>query len=540
MTAPAERARKSPDDYDGPRDATAPPAHARRRQAGGVSHSVVIVGAGPVGLLLGCELAALGCNVTILERRTDVDPRIRSGGLSGPVVRALENRGLLDLLIGAGGRVVERPGHLGALGLERLTHVTPLAEPNRRLTIEQQVLEAALEREYRELGGAIVRGVAVADLKAAAGQILVNLSDGRTSTATYVVGCDGAGSTVRERGGFTWSSWAPRTRGYQAMARVLEPEDDGQRIPPGSHRTTRGLFSWTRGRGRVVTIEYDVTAEPKGTPTAADVEGSLQRVSGLDFRVVDITSASRFSDRALLCDDYRRGAMFLAGDAAHVIPPNGGQGLSVGMLDALNLGWKLAGVINGRWDESLLNSYTRERNPVAARALLYSRADVEMSAPGRGMDAAFELYSELKTTPLLNELFLNKIALVDQAYDTCGDSDDPLLGRQCPSPVSHTDKTPVPISALLSHRMGLLVIFSDDNELDKSAVAWSGSVQVLHCRPFLRTLPSVAALLLRPDGVVCWIKRTHRDALPGSLRTALTKWFGPPSYNGRDGGETRQ
>ncbi|SFR26571.1 2-polyprenyl-6-methoxyphenol hydroxylase [Lentzea waywayandensis] len=363
---------------------------------------VTVVGAGPVGLLLASELALQGVRTTVLERLTTQADTIKAQMISGRTYEMLAMRGFGPAIDAASADEATRlawpvrrsTGHFA--GLFKLDGL-PLT------MLSQQALERILEARALDLGVRIRRGVEVTDL---------NLD------SEYVIGCDGGRSTVRRLAGFDFPGTGPTLTGYQAIADV-----DGD-LPNGWHLTPTGVYASGPLQGRIMLIEYD------GPPASREVtreslEAALRRVSGRDVRITKIHTATSWTDNTRQATTYRRGTVLLAGDAAHVHSPFGGQGLNLGLQDALNLGWKLA-----TGDSALIDTYTTERHPVADRVLRNTLAQVALTRPDPRSRELHSLVSDLLDLPEVKARISAMVQGTDIRYET--DCDHPLAGTFVP------------------------------------------------------------------------------------------------------------
>ena len=473
---------------------------------------VVVVGAGPVGLLLACELRLAGTRVVLLERQTAFDTRLRAPGITERTVEALDRRGLLDPLVDAVAEVVEPA---------MMTRRGPDGSAPAMLPIRPEVLERVLFQRATGLGVVVRRGLDVHGVRqdGTGAEVMATDVDGRSHVyrGQYVVGCDGGRSAVRKSAGIVFHGGDTGLVGYQAVAEV----EDAERLGREWRRTDGGVVAYALGPSRVVTIEFDAAVAHNGPVTVAEVEASLRRTSGVDVRLVEPRSLTRFTDNCRLAGTYRRGRVLLAGDAAHVHPPFGGQGLNLGMQDAVNLGWKLAAMVTGRAPADLLDTYEAERRPVAERAIRNSRAAVSILRPGAENTPLFELFfgelmklDEVRTR--MHELF----SMTDLRYPTCGDH--PMAGTAAPDLLLRTDEGEIRLSRLCADGHGVLLDLADDAELRDSAAKWSDRVDVVTCRT--DAFPGVDAVLLRPDGYVAeaWPTGEAGARCPASL----ARWFG--------------
>lgn len=474
---------------------------------------VVIVGAGPVGLFLSIELATAGVKALVLERLLEPDRTIKASSVGVVGFEALQRRGLsaaLDteyratmaamlpsLKARAGGGPVKKPGgHFSGLFL---LDADLQRDPERHLRpIAQDALERILSARASELGVELRRGVTVEGFASMDSGVTIHTNQGLL-TAKYVVGCDGGRSTVRKLAGFEFPGTDPTLTGYQALLELDAPE----KLAPGWQRTERGLVVSGPGPQRYFTAEFGSPPPPRDTPlTQTEVEASLQRVSGTDVRIRSMQMATRWTDHARQATTYRRGRILLAGDAAHVHSPFGGQGLNLGLVDAANLGWKLAAAVKGR--EHLLDSYTAERHPVGARVLENTRAQVALMRPDPLTTALRTLVSDVMKLPEANRFFSELLTGVGIRYDL-GD-DGPRVGTLIKDqPLILRDGREVRLFELMSRGGGLWV--------SPHSRALPADVHHAHTAEG----PSV---LLRPDGCIAWT-----DASSNPLEDALARWF---------------
>ncbi|MEJ2856013.1 MULTISPECIES: FAD-dependent monooxygenase [unclassified Saccharothrix] len=472
-----------------------------------VVHDVVIVGAGPVGLFLAVELKTAGVRPLVLERLVEPDRGIKAAAIGAVGAEALARRGFARALddeqvtmpVAKAARVgtgpVRKPGgHFSALFvIDQDLQRDP--ERHNRM-VPQEALERILAARAGELGVEIRRGVAVEDFEQDDDGVTVRTSAGPLR-AKYLVGCDGGRSRVRKVAGFEFPGTDPTITGYQALVEFDAPD----KLTKGWQRTPRGLV--TAIPGRVFTAEFDGPPPPRDVPvTRAEVEAAIQRVSGTDVEVVSMSKATRWSDNARQATTYRKGRVLLAGDAAHVHSPFGGQGLNLGLVDAANLGWKLAAAVRGR--DHLLDSYTAERHPVGARVLENTRAQVALMRPDPLTSALRTIVSELITLPEGNRHIGEMLSGIDTRYDL-GD-DDPLVGTLVNDQLlTLADGTQEHLYALATDGGGLFI--------SPSPRALPHNVHHVHTK-------EGPSMLVRPDGCIAWT-----EASSGSLHAALSRWF---------------
>ncbi|MFI5908018.1 FAD-dependent monooxygenase [Dactylosporangium sp. NPDC051541] len=467
------------------------------------SYDVIVVGAGPVGLFLAAELHRFGVDVAVLERLAEPSQQIKAGSVGSPSAEIFDQRGLLDRFAQPDLSMFPKNlpvGHFAGLWLLRG------APELRTLPIfaAQPEVEAVLEAHARDLGLPVLRGYEVTGLD---GERVTAEHDGATVhlRARFVVGCDGGRSTVRRLAGFAFAGTPATITGRQALVELAEPNP----LDKGWHHTDTGVIVFGPGPQRVLTVEFD------GPPPAADrdrpldraeIEGSLRRVSGRAVVVDRLITGTRWTDNTRQAAPYRRGNILLAGDAAHVHPPFGGQGLNLGFQDAVNLGWKLAATINGRAPEGLLDTYHDERAPVAAAALANTRAQVALMRPGPQSAALRAVFTDLLAYDEPNAHLTRLMSGVDRPYAI--DSDHPQAGRiVADRPIGATR-----LWELLREPGGLLLDATPDRSATELAARWAGRV---------RTVPGPENLLIRPDGIVAW----GGEGTDG-LEKALTTWFG--------------
>jgi 2-polyprenyl-6-methoxyphenol hydroxylase-like FAD-dependent oxidoreductase len=494
---------------------------------------VVVVGAGPTGLMLAMELALGGVKVTVLERLLEPDDTIKAGALGALAAEALERRGLggaMDaeerVMSEAMAAMMQRTGAAGSPPSWRkigghfaglfLIDQTRQREPERRLRgVRQQALERILDERARSLGIDVRRGHEVIGFREHGEGVEV---DGRgppgefTQRCEYLVGCDGGRSLVRKRGGFDFPGTESTLTGHQAIVELDCPE---RLLPLGWRRTPTGMLAYGPVPGRILTVEFDAPPAGRDLPvTLAEVQCSLRRVSGADITVTAMKSATRFTDNARQATTYRRSRVLLAGDAAHVHSPFGGQGLNLGLLDAVNLGWKLAAVVRGRAPEDLLDSYTAERHPVGARVLVNTRAQVALMRPDVLTTALRDIITDIMILDEGNRFFGEMMSGVTTRYDL--NSEHPQVGRLCRNLILERSEGETDLYSLMRHGHGVL-IDAGGGAAAGIADAWAARVQMVR-------VPCGTSLLVRPDGCVAW---ASDDEQVDGLDSALLRWFGP-------------
>ncbi|MFB9662686.1 FAD-dependent monooxygenase [Glycomyces mayteni] len=471
------------------------------------SVDVVVAGCGPTGAMLAAELRLHGVGVLVVDPVTEPKSMVRVVGLHVRSIELMAMRGLLERLRPLGR---ERPaaGFFAGLpgpvpeGLDT-AHAFLLGLP-------QPVVERVLEEHAVELGARVVRGRSVAGFAEDAGGVVVEFDDGSRVRAGFLVGCDGARSAVRRLAGVGFAGEASRS---ETLMGEMEVGVSAEEVAAGvaGAGPVAGSF-WLRPFGGVYSVV--VPAEgvaPRGSaPTLDDFRARLRAVAGTDFGVHSPRWLSRFGDATRLADAYRVGRVLLAGDAAHVHPPLGGQGLNLGVQDAVNLGWKLAAQVRGWAPAGLLDTYEAERRPVAAAVLDNTRAQVELSSPGAGPEAARRLLAELMRFGEVNRFLVEKVAALDVRYDF-GEGPEVVGCRQRDVPLGGGS-----LYGFMRGGRGLVV----DGTGGLGAGGWSDRVDVVAGAGGVSGWPGV---LLRPDGHVAWAGGDR-----AGLEAALGRWFGAP------------
>jgi 2-polyprenyl-6-methoxyphenol hydroxylase-like FAD-dependent oxidoreductase len=500
---------------------------------------VTVVGAGPVGLLLAAELALAGASVQVLERLTEPDETIKAGALNVPTAEALDRRGLLPAAeqvqrevmarvweflqstgaaTGApGGGVPRRAGHFAAMVLDRdlVDEDDPeLADHDAvagATLVPQRELEALLAGHAARLGVPVHRGVEVGGVEPGADGVVVHTSAGPVRSA-WLVGCDGGRSVVRRAVGIGFPGTDPEITGHQAVVDIADPEQ----LATGWTWSTRGVYCHGPLPGRILTVEFDGAPSDRDAPVTLDeLQTSLRRVSGTDVTLTALHGgATRWTDNARQAATYRTGRVLLAGDAAHVHSPFGGQGLNLGVGDAVNLGWKLGAVIAGWAPETLLDTYDAERRPLGAWVLDWTRAQVALMRGDAKTAALRAVVGDLLATRGGMTHVVTAISGVTQRLDLPGDH--PLVGHHVPD-VPLADGTRLVDHG---HHGGFLLLDrTPDGALGALAAAWAGRVTVV---PDGDGAP--VGMLVRPDGVVAWAS----DGTGGTdgLAAVLHRWAG--------------
>jgi 3-(3-hydroxy-phenyl)propionate hydroxylase len=477
-------------------------------------HAVVIAGGGPTGLMLAGELALAGIDAVIVERRTsqDVDGS-RAGGLHSRTIEVLDQRGIAERFLTAG-YVVPAVAYAGIqLGIGDFP-----SRHNYVLALWQSQFEPILAEWVGELGVPILRGREVVGLSQDDAGVDVEVAGGGSLRAEYLVGCDGGRSLVRKAAGIDFAGWDPSRSWLIAEVEMdEEPEVGVRREGGGIGRLGDG------GQFRVVLTEHYL--EQAGEPTMSELRAALVALYGTDYGLRRAKWISRFTDMSRQAVSYRRSRVLLAGDAAHVHPPQGGQGLNIGVQDAVNLGWKLAQVVNRTSPESLLDTYHAERHPVGARVLHNTMAQVALSGTDDRHQALRDTMAELLGMDEPRTRIAAMLSGLDVHYDL-GDG-HPLLGRRMPDLEIVTADGPTRVFTLLHDARPLLLNLGAPGGVDMSP--WTNRVRLAEARhdgawtlPVLGQVAAPPAVLIRPDGYVAWVGDLTDPTLPQALAT----WFG--------------
>jgi 2-polyprenyl-6-methoxyphenol hydroxylase-like FAD-dependent oxidoreductase len=479
------------------------------------SHDVVIAGGGPTGLMLAAELALARVDVAIVERReTQALVGLRALGLQARTIEVLDQRGVAERFLSEG-RVMQIVGFAIPLDISDLP-----TRHNYGLALTQSHIERILAEWVGELPVAMYRGREVTAFAQDESGVEVALSDGAALRAQYLVGCDGGRSLVRRTAGIDFVGWEAST------SYVIAEVDMTEEPPWGIQRSEKGQHAFAKHEdGKRVRAVLQEERVGDGEPTLAEVRAILAGAFGTDFGVRDATYLTRFTDAARQAAAYRERRVLLAGDAAHVHSPVGGQGLNTGVQDAVNLGWKLAQVVHGTSPESLLDSYHTERHPVGARVL---RTTMALTALHRGDERSKALHERISELMRMDEprvRFGAMMSGLDIHYDL--GAGHPLFGRRMPDLDLVTAEGPRRMYTLLHDARPVLLDLGERGPLD--IAPWTDRVRHVRARyagawqlPVLGTVAAPEAVLVRPDGHVAWVG----DGTDRGLRDALIAWFG--------------
>ncbi len=493
-------------------------------------HTVVIAGGGPTGMMLAGELALAGVDVAIVERRASQDlTGSRAGGLHSRTIEVLDQGGIAERFVSQG-----KVAQIAGFAWIRLDMSDFPTRHNYGLALWQNHIERILAEWVGELAVPIYRGREVTGFAQDDSGVDVELSDGQSLRADYLVGCDGGRSLIRKAAGIEFPGWDPTISNLIAEFEMAEEPEWGL------HRDAHGIHSLSRMedgvRVRVLVTEQHVGQTTE--PTLRDLSEALIAAYGTDYGIHSPTSISRFTDMARQAACYRKGRVLLAGDAAHVHYPTGGQGLNIGVQDAVNLGWKLAQVVKKTSPESLLDTYHSERHPVAAIVLRNTMAQVALLRTDDRTNALREITSDLLSMDEPRKRIAAMMSGLDVHYDL-GHYDlgagHPLLGRRMPDLDLVTANGPLRVFTLLHDARPVLLNLGEPGGFD--IAPWADRVHSIDAKvtdakyvgtwelPVIGAVAAPTAVLVRPDGYVAWVG----DLTQVGLADALTTWFGPPT-----------
>ncbi|MGC3944378.1 MAG: FAD-dependent monooxygenase [Chryseolinea sp.] len=499
-------------------------------------NDVIISGAGPVGLFLACELALAKCSVLVLEKADNSSSAIKRlpfgiRGLSAPSIEALDRRGLLTQLElhkrlknPHSTNVQEGParqvGHFAGIPIlegnvdysrwkNRLASSTELS-----LLSEMEEIESVLTHRALELGVYIRRGIVVTAFDQT-GDMVTVLSGEQSFKCKWLVGCDGSRSIVRKTGGFEFAGTEPEFTGYSVQADIVDPE----KLRPGRNLTATGMYLQSQpGYLNIQDFDNGAFHDSGESITREHVQRILRRISNTDVSIDTLRIATTWTDRSRQVTSYRKGKILLAGDAAHIHSPLGGQGLNLGLGDAMNLGWKLAAVIRGNASDDLLDTYHDERHPIGAQVLDWSRAQVAIMRPTPHARALNAVMRDLMNTPDGATYMAGRVWNVQSCYDLGGHH--PMVGYSVPN-FEFEDSTT--LDKLMHDARGILLSFDKDDHSLKN-FAGEHSKQFKYVSGNVKDRLGVKALLIRPDGIVAWACDHQIDS--NELNLAVARWFG--------------
>lgn len=488
---------------------------------------VVVVGAGPVGLLTAIELTLGGVGVLVLERLATASLATKALGMGPLGIEALQRRGFFAAMEAVetstfaairklteqnapderGGRS-KIGGHFAGLALIR-KEVQKYPDRHARL-VDQPAAESMLADRARALGIEVRRECEVMGLEQQLDGVDVEWSspagEGRVRCA-YLVGCDGGRSKIRKMAGFDFPGTDPTLTMYTAFAEIDHPE---RLLPVGWRRTSTGVFSYGRFQGQFFMLDFRGPPRDREAPvTREEIEAVLRHISGADVRVTTMESASRWTDNTRLVDTYRQGRVLLAGDAAHVHTPVGGQGMGLGLVDAANLGWKLAAVVRGQMPEILLDTYTAERRPVAEAVLANTLAQVAIMRPDPQSGAMRDIVAKLMEFDNVNQLIGEMMSGLSTRYDLGSERDD--VGRLMGDRPIGNDAS---LYDVMQDGMGVLLDASSEGKASKLVAATPRKIRCI-------AVPTGPSMLIRPDACVAWA--TDENTTDG-LEEALHRW----------------
>jgi 3-(3-hydroxy-phenyl)propionate hydroxylase len=477
------------------------------------NHAVVIAGGGPTGMMLAAELAVAKVDVVIVERRATPDPdRARAGGLHARTIEVLDQRGVADRFLDEG-KAMQIQG-FGRIPLDISDFPSRF---NYGLALPQVQTERLLATWVQELGVATMSEREVTGFTQDDTGVDVALTDGTSIRADYLVGCDGGRSVIRKAADIEFAGWDPSTSWLMAEVEMVEKPKFGLR--PG------GGIGPAEGGDRIMVVLTEPQVDHTSEPTLQDVSEALIAVDGTDYGVHSVSWTSRFTDNTRQAVSYRKGRVLLAGDAAHVHPPLGGQGLNTGVQDAVNLGWKMAQVVKETSAQSLLDTYHDERHPVGARVLQTTMAQVALTSPGDRHQALRDTMAQLLSMDEPRKSVAAMMSGLDIHYDL--GPGHPLLGRRMPDLDITTADGPLRVYELLHGAKPVLLNLDQPRTFD--ITPWTDRVQLIDAEyggpwelPVLGSVNAPVAVVIRPDGYVAWVG----DGTDAGLRDALTTWFG--------------
>ncbi|MFJ9721216.1 FAD-dependent monooxygenase [Streptomyces sp. NPDC101209] len=493
----------------------------------GVDTDVIVVGAGPVGLMLACELRLAGVTCVVLEKSTEPTDQSRALGFTARTIETFDQRGLLPRF---GGFDTIPIGHFGGVPLDY--REVPGGSYGAK-GVPQSLTVAVLNDWAEELGVEVRRGWEVTDLQAGEGHVEVTVHGPQGAgrlRGSYLVGCDGGRSTVRKKAGIDFpghDATIEMSFAEVVGVRGVRPRPNGERVAGGM------VLAFQQGEDIFRVTYYDAAVTPRpgyAPPSFEEVAAAWLRLTGEDISAGTPRWIGRFTDATRQAATYRKGRVFLAGDAAHIHLPIGGQGMSAGVQDAVNLGWKLALAVKGRAPEGLLDSYHDERHPVGARVLVNTLTQRSLYLTGEAMQPLRELFAELTVLPEVRRHLIGMVTGLDIRYDMPDGGDHPLLGRRLPGAdlVDEGERGKTGTLQLLHAARGVVLDLTGDARIRQAAAPWQDRVEVVSAIPHTADgedpFEGAAALLVRPDGYIAWAAPAGHG--PAGLDEALARWFG--------------
>jgi 3-(3-hydroxy-phenyl)propionate hydroxylase len=481
------------------------------------NHQVVIAGAGSTGLMLAGELRLQGIDALVVEPRLNQDiVGHRALGFQSRMIEVLDQRGIADRFLAAG----QTAQTTGFADVRFDLSAFPTRHPY-GLGLRQVFIERLLLGWVEELGAPVRRGVSITGFTEGTNGIDVALSDGSTLRTQYLVGCDGGRSIVRKTAGIGFPGSDP------TISHLLAEAEFTAEAPMGMGTSAAGLHALSIINGKVAIMVTERELDRDDDPDMDDLRDGLIAHFGTDFGVHNPSWITRFTDMTRHAETYRKGRVLVAGDAAHIHYPAGGQGLTTGVQDVVNLGWKLAQVVKGISPDALLDTYHAERHPVAARVLRYTMASVALARTDDRSKALRAVVNEIVAMDEPRRTISGMMSGLDIHYDL-GEG-HPLLGRRMPDLELATEDGPVRVFTLLHPAVPLLIDLDQSGSID--ITGWADRVQRVDATyegtwelPVIGTVTAPNAVLVRPDGYVAWVCDERRTG----LSEALQRWFGEP------------
>jgi 2-polyprenyl-6-methoxyphenol hydroxylase-like FAD-dependent oxidoreductase len=485
---------------------------------------VLIVGGGPAGLFLAIELRLAGVDTVVIERHPRRPDFCRGFTLNARSLDLLARRGIADRLINEGWQAPQAPyANLPVT----LSLVGAHTDHPYTLGIPQTRVEEILEAHALDLGADIRRGHTLRTLEQDPGSVIATVETGDGEyriRVPYLVGCDGGRSTVRKQAGIAFPGIDATRFSLLGDVQLTEPE----MLPYGVTTGPGGaVFVIPRpGYVRIVTADPHPPAD-KDTPVTLEIlHAAVDQALNRHVELREARWLTRFDNAARQADQYVRGRIILAGDAAHIHPPAGAIGINVALDDAFNLGWKLAATIRGTAPSYLLDSYHDERHAAGAHVLANARAQALLGEADERLEPLADLLARVATHPSGNRAVAEILTGVDTRYDMHPDEDHPWLGRLAPNLALTTARGNTDVATLLATGRGLLLDLTDDNAVRESATGWADRVDTVGAT--CPDHPELRAMLLRPDGHTAWLNTAERPDTD-SLPQALQHWYGPPT-----------